>query len=104
MIWTRFYDMHSGGSSKTRWDVIYVQAESEADAIARFKHHTDKNPEAVACTCCGQNFSIIPKCASLEESSKFDRGEYEGSRRPVQSMDDFRKNARILILPLEVSP
>jgi hypothetical protein len=55
--WTRFYDMHSGGIKKERWDQIYIQApEEEAKIIFtnRFKH----DPENRTCDCCGDDYSI----------------------------------------------
>lgn len=54
--WTRFRDCYSGGGLTTAWTEIYVQADVDS-AEAIFKYVTGEDPNAVACDCCGSNFS-----------------------------------------------
>lgn len=55
--WTIFWDMHSGGSLKTPYHYILIQA-GEDDATAIFGALFDQNPNSVACNCCGQNYCV----------------------------------------------
>jgi hypothetical protein len=55
--WTRFMDMHSGGSQKLAWDTIYIQAPREL-AERVFQAKFDRNPNSVTCTCCGPDYSV----------------------------------------------
>jgi len=56
-MWTRFYDLHSGGLPKTKWAVIWVEL-PEDEAVEWFKKRFDRDPNNVTCTCCGGDFSI----------------------------------------------
>jgi hypothetical protein len=56
-MWTRFYDLHSGGGRKTPFECIYIEAEEET-AIAAFTRIFDRDPGNVTCTCCGADFSV----------------------------------------------
>lgn len=57
-MWYHFMDMHSGGYAKTKYEHIFIKARSEEEAIEIFEDRFDTNPESVACSCCGSNFSI----------------------------------------------
>jgi len=71
-MWTRFMDMHSGGSAKERWSYIYIEApEDEARLI--FYNRFGHNPERVTCTCCGNDYSISSD-GSLKQLTGYDRG------------------------------
>ena len=69
--WTLFWDMHSGGSSKEKWDKIYIEA-PKIEARIIFYNRFGHNPERTTCTCCGDDYSI-DEDDSLEESSGFHR-------------------------------
>jgi hypothetical protein len=69
-MWTRFYDLHSGGDAKTDYATIYIQGD-EAEAVATFKRHFDRNPFNVTCDCCGADFSVSTY-DTLAEASEFD--------------------------------
>jgi len=72
MTWTRFMDMHSGGSSKEPQQYILIEApENEAKII--FYNRFGHNPERVTCTCCGEDYSI-GEHPTLEDATAFDRG------------------------------
>lgn len=54
----KFYDMHSGGYRKTKWDVIYVEGISENEALETFYSKFGVDPYEVYCPCCSANYSI----------------------------------------------
>lgn len=56
-MWTQFFDMHSGGLQKTKYEHIYINA-SKTQAIEMFKNYFALDPTASACQCCGEDFSI----------------------------------------------
>jgi hypothetical protein len=56
-MFTCFYDMHSGGSSKEEWSVIYIELPEE-QACVYFQNRFGHNPRRVSCTCCGSDYSI----------------------------------------------
>jgi hypothetical protein len=64
-------DMHSGGSSKLDWEYILIEA-PEAEARAVFYNRFGLNPDAVACTCCGENFSVT-ESPTLAQATGYDR-------------------------------
>jgi len=107
-MWTKFWDMASGGSHKEKWDHIYIESvEEEAKIIFfnRFKH----NPNRVSCTCCGEDYDIC-EYQSLKEATAFDRGcAYDGENKcyleniesgykEYQSVEDYLKNENVLII------
>jgi len=71
--WTRFMDMHSGGSLKEDpAQYIYIEApESEARAVfySKFGH----SPDRVTCTCCGEDYSV-DEAPTFARACAFDRG------------------------------
>jgi hypothetical protein len=69
-MWTRFYDMASGGRSKLDWDVINIELPKEK-AIKAFENIFGRNPHSVTCTCCGPDCSITQYAdrEALERSS-----------------------------------
>ena len=72
-MWTRFSDMYSGGSKKTLYDYLYIEAEQHA-AVNAFTHIFGEHPYSVSCNCCGQDFSVR-EASTLEDASEFERGE-----------------------------
>ena len=56
-MWTKFFDMSSGGSEKTDWTTIYIQLPKE-EAIEYFENRFGTNPYNVTCSCCGSDFSV----------------------------------------------
>lgn len=88
-MWTRFMDMHSGGSLKEPQQYIYIEAERrEAELI--FQNRFGHNPYRVTCTCCGEDYSI-DESETLEQASCFERGcawEYVGPEGQILTTDD----------------
>lgn len=56
MVWTHFWDMHSGGGQKLKWSHIFIEApEKQAEII--FQNSFGRNPNRVTCTCCGEDYA-----------------------------------------------
>lgn len=72
-MWTRFYDMSSGGGRKLQWNFIYIEA-GKKDAIRVFGELFGRDPENVTCRCCGGDYSIN-EYPSLEDASSYERRE-----------------------------
>ena len=77
-MWTQFYDMHSGGGSKEKYELIYIEApQSEAEII--FYNRFGHNPNRVSCTCCGNDYSIsedesLGQLTAFHRNCDFDSG------------------------------
>lgn len=56
-MFTRFFDMSSGGREKLEWQVIYIEL-PEKEAIKYFKKKFGRDPNNITCPCCGEDFSI----------------------------------------------
>ena len=79
-LWTHFWDMHSGGGTKEKWQHIFIHApETEAKII--FYNRFGHNPDRVSCTCCGPDYSISE--GALKELTKYHRsgryGKFKGT-------------------------
>lgn len=72
MAWTRFMDMHSGGSQKLDFSNLYIEA-PEAVAKAVFFNRFGRSPDRVTCTCCGKDYSITEE-ETLELATAYERG------------------------------
>ncbi len=96
--WTQFWDMHSGGGCKEKWEVIYINApEKEAKIIfySRFGH----NPTRVTCTCCGEDYSIY-EVDDLAQATGYKRGCSYVAGKYVE-VPDTRYNKNKKLIPLE---
>jgi len=56
-MWTRFYDMCSGGGRATEHGIIWINA-SKKDACQLFESIFERDPNNVTCECCGPDYSI----------------------------------------------
>lgn len=73
MMWTLFWDMHSGGGSKEgAYEKIYIEA-AEAEARVIFYNRFNHSPDRVSCTCCGPDYAVS-EYESLEQASAYHRG------------------------------
>lgn len=72
MVWTHFWDMHSGGGSKEKWEHIYIEAPID-EAKVIFYNRFGHNPERVSCTCCGSDYAI-DEVATLAQATGYQRG------------------------------
>ncbi len=91
-MWTRFMDMHSGGSMKLDWPYIYIEApEKEAKLI--FYNMFNRHPDDVACNCCGSNYSVsesvdLQQATAHDRSCKFvSRKKEEGGGHYIEEAD-----------------
>jgi len=57
MVWTQFYDMHSGGSKKLDWETIYIET-SKNIAEEYFEVKFGRSPFNISCDCCGPDYSV----------------------------------------------
>lgn len=70
-MWTHFWDMSSGGSTKLDWDHIYIEAKkSEARKI--FEKKFDRDPDNVTCDCCGADY-VVEEYEVLEKATEYQR-------------------------------
>lgn len=71
-MWISFWDMHSGGGTKTDYEKIFIEANSEDEGVEIFEREFDEHPYDVACECCGSNFAV-DVYETLEEATKYHR-------------------------------
>ena len=104
MAWTLFWDMHSGGYVKVPpYDKIYIELPEQA-AIAYFENRFNQSPDDIACSCCGENFSVSEE-VSLEEATDYHRYEYTTSGKVRLSLEVYRQKETVLIIPFsEIEP
>ncbi len=73
MVWTLFWDMHSGGGLKEEpYQYIFIES-CYKDAVDYFEERFGHCPTDVACECCGENYNI-DESDTLEQSSGYHRG------------------------------
>lgn len=89
-MWTRFMDMASGGGCKTGYEYIYIEADSEYDAIERFELEFGRDPNNITCECCGEDFSISSDSSTLEEATEYERS--------GESLEEFLLNDYIKVV------
>ena len=98
--WFTFWDSHSGGGLKTKWEKIYVEAASRDSAIAIFTDKTGQDPTLTACDCCGQNYSIYEN-ETLEGASDFHRSHWPrwiAKSATVMPLDEYVGKESVLVL------
>lgn len=98
MVWTQFWDMHSGGGTKLDWEMIYIEApEDEAEVI--FYNKFGRNPNNISCTCCGEDYSVTED-SSLELLTGYHRNAYWDSiqRKYIEEADPSRSWANYITL------
>ena len=95
-MWTKFWDMHSGGGCKEPpYEKIYIEA-PESEAMVIFYNKFGHSPSRVTCTCCGEDYSVS-EFATLEDATRFQR-EQEFSSRPKISLEDYEKQPDVLVI------
>lgn len=109
-MWTQFWDMHSGGGLKEKWDKIYIEApENEAKVI--FYNRFGHNPERVTCTCCGEDYSIssnedLAQLTAYQRNCRFSKKENKyiekkGDYREYMTLDEYLKEESVLFIRAE---
>lgn len=76
-VWTRFFDLSSGGQEKTPYTTIWIEAPEE-EAIEVFQEIFCLDPYNVTCECCGSDFSV------WEAKPDFQNGEAIVSRADIE--------------------
>lgn len=56
--YTTFFDMHSGGGRKSKYELYILAGDKEA-ATEEFKKLTGRDPDHVTCYCCGEDYSVV---------------------------------------------
>lgn len=74
-MWTRFMDMHSGGSLKEKSQYIYIEAPVE-EAKVIFYNRFGHNPDRVTCTCCGEDYTY-DDYETLRDATAWERRYYD---------------------------
>ena len=100
MVWTQFHDMHSGGGLKTKWAHVFVESDSEAEAIDIFRERIGRDPDHVTCSCCGEDYSVSTE-DTLEQATAYERNcAWDGAKhRWVERGDPARAWAKYV--PIE---
>ncbi len=80
-----FYDMCSGGSRKLKYELIYIEADSQKEAVRVFRDTFKRDPFNITCFCCGHDFEVD----SEDEASETIEEATEYHRRRGQSVDEF---------------
>lgn len=90
---TKFWDMHSGGSQKLEWSKVYVNL-SESEARVWFQSKFNRDCDHVTCAHCGKDYSVST-ADTLEELTHFHRNEiYKHNAEksnPNMSYDEYHK-------------
>lgn len=66
----RYFDMSSGGSEKTDYSVIIIEADDESEASSIFEERFEIDPYNTTCYCCGPDFSIS-EYVSIEDAREY---------------------------------
>jgi hypothetical protein len=102
-MWTRFMDMHSGGSCKIKIDgtekqYIYIEL-PEDQAISYFERVFDRHPYNITCDCCGEDYSI-DEAETLEDASSYDRQDWR--TKEYSSVEEYSNRPYVLIIGEDV--
>lgn len=96
-MWTKFWDMHSGGSTKEgNYEEIYIEA-SEDEAAVIFYNRFGHSPYRVSCTCCGDDYSI-DEGETLEQLSAYHRDCRHDGKKYVEEGDPKRTWTKYITL------
>lgn len=104
--WTKFWDMHSGGGSKEKWEMIYIEAPKD-EAIVIFYNRFRHNPKRVTCTCCGEDYAIesdrdLSQLTGYHRNCKYVDGKYVTKPNyqdsPAISLKDYLKSPEVKVI------
>jgi hypothetical protein len=107
-MWTRFWDMNSGGGKKEKYAIIYIEA-PETEACIIFFNRFGHNPLRVTCTCCGADYAVEEN-SSLYQLTGYHRqcdyvnGEYVERKSSKKysgefvPLEDYKKNPECLFI------
>jgi hypothetical protein len=96
-MWTKFWDMHSGGGQKGDYPQYFIEA-PEGEAMSVFYSRFGRNPYNITCTCCGEDYSVH-EGESLEKITEFHRkDDWYGEDKRVLSMEEYEASGQCLII------
>ena len=91
-MWTRFWDMRSGGSRKLDWDYIFIETnKSTPEALQIFKNAFGRDTYHVTCSCCGDDYSVTDY-DTLERATEYLREDKN------QTMEQFLNREDVKVL------
>jgi hypothetical protein len=97
MIWFQFWDMSSGGTQKTPWKHVFVEAKDVFAAEEIFERKTGRNPHHETCSCCGEDFAIHHD-SSLEQVTAYQRGcDYDEAKKEYVDSPRRGRQARVTL-------
>jgi len=74
-MFTKFFDMSSGGREKEEYTTITVNLPEE-EAVKWFEEKFGHHPYNVTCNCCGEDYSVS-EAKELETLLKYTHGTYK---------------------------
>lgn len=78
-MWFSFQDDHTGGSNKTKYEIIFIEALTKRDAKILFTNTYNLDPDDQSCECCGEDFYVSECEMGLKQAaSDFIEQRYEG--------------------------
>jgi hypothetical protein len=101
-MWTKFFDMSSGGSTKVKLDGrykehIYIEL-PEDEAINYFEERFNRHPYNVTCDCCGEDYSIS-SAETLEEITMYNRNAWTMDGNKFQlDVEDYVKRGDVMVI------
>lgn len=105
-MWVHFWDMHSGGRTKQPpFEHIFLEADSEDTATEMFRAKFGHSPDAVACSCCGENYAVssdetLEAASEYQRRKRFMRFDEEVKPEDLETMEQFRARPDVLVVPL----
>ena len=101
MVWTLFWDMHGGGSTKVPpFDKIYIEA-IKREATSVFYGRFGFDPNRTSCSCCGPDYSIS-EYNSFKKASSYQRNDVDSdwpSFGKIQSVYIYKKRDDVKVIP-----
>ena len=98
-MWTRFFDMHSGGDAKEQVSLIYIEApQQEAEIV--FYNRFGHDPNRITCSCCGEDYSI-DEDETLEEATSYERKIWDISNKEYKTnmtVEEFINSGRCWVI------
>ncbi len=89
-MYTKFYDMSSGGSKKLGACTIFIEATKDK-AVDLFERIFGRDPCNVTCQCCGSDYSVY------ETENKPDVGDWVVSKDDIARFESGNKLEHLAI-------
>lgn len=112
-MWTRFWDMRSGGGQKLDWALIYIEL-PEDEAVKYFAQRFKRDPNNITCTCCGPDYSIDEQTSLLTATGYHRNCDHDGdnyieqkshashnAHRTYFTLEEYEAKSNVLIIRKE---